>query len=348
MRLEATLVKWLDVLAAAGLALREAWRARRQLTIAREDGRFVVQRANVPGDPILAEFPADGSSVSVPPVLNGASAVFVLDPDDVVIRRISVPAQGRAFLDGIVRNQIDRLSPWPAALATHGFRVVPGGNPASLDVEVVLTARAAVDAAREAASRLGVTIDAVVARIGPGRALVTMWTRGAASAAAFRGLRWRIGAALGGVFGLVVALSAWNFFAAGSDRVDAEEAASKAAAIRQRIQRDRMGAASPAPLSAAERAWSQKETAPAAVILLEALSRVLPDDAHLTELRLEGAQLRIMGLASDPPALIAKLEPSNHFSDVHFAAPTTRAAEGLSFRFQIGARVKPQLSLRDE
>lgn len=346
MRLEAILVKWLDLLATAGLSLREAWRARRQLTIAREDGRFVVRPANAPGAPVLAELPEGALPGAVPPILSGASAVFVLDPDDVVVRRISVPAQGREFLDGIVRNQLDRLSPWPAAMAAHGFRVAPGGNPASLDVEVVLTARAAVDAAREAVSSLGLTADAVAARIGSG-ALVPLWSRGAAPVAAVKNLRWRIGAALGGAFAAVVALSAWNFFAAGSDRADAEEAALKAAAIRQQIQRDRAGAASLAALSAAERAWGQKETAPATVIVLEALSRVLPDDAHLTELRLEGTHLRIMGLASDPPALIAKLEPSNHFTDVHFAAPTTRDSESSSFRFQIGARVKPRLSPGD-
>jgi len=55
-----------------------------------------------------------------------------------------------------------------------------------------------------------------------------------------------------------------------------------------------------------------------------------------------------MGLASGPPALIAKLEPSNHFTDVHFTAPTTRGFEGSSFRFQIGARVKPRLSPGEE
>jgi len=351
MRFEAILVKWLDLLAAAGCSLREAWRTRRQLTIARENGRFVVRQANAPGDHVLAELPSDGALPSaVPQALKRASVVFVLEPSEIVVRRISVPAQGRDFLDGIVRNQLDRLSPWPAGMAAHGFRAASGGNPASLDVDIVLTARAAVDAAREAASKLGVTIDAVAARVGPGAgSLVPLWSQGSASAATLQGLLGRIGAALGGVFGLIIALSAWNFVSAGADRADAEEAASKAVAIRQKIQRDRTGGASSAAnLSAAERAWAQKETAPAAVIVLEALSRVLPDDAHVTELRLDGTQFRVTGLASDPPALIAKLEPSSHFTEVHFAAPTTRSADGSLFRFQIGAHVKPRLSPEEE
>jgi hypothetical protein len=50
-----------------------------------------------------------------------------------------------------------------------------------------------------------------------------------------------------------------------------------------------------------------------------------------------------MGLSADPPALIGRLDPSPHFTDVRFAAPTTRGSDA-AYRFQIEARVKPRLS----
>ena len=45
-------------------------------------------------------------------------------------------------------------------------------------------------------------------------------------------------------------------------------------------------------LPPAERAWVSKQTDPAAVLVLEALSRALPDQAYLAELELENGTLR--------------------------------------------------------
>jgi general secretion pathway protein L len=96
-----------------------------------------------------------------------------------------------------------------------------------------------------------------------------------------------------------------------------------------------------ASLSPQQRIWLAKEGAPAAVLMLEALSRALPDAAHLTEFRLESATLRMTGLTKDAPSLIAPLEQSGQLADVRFSAPTTRDADGASFRFHIEARVQP-------
>jgi general secretion pathway protein L len=103
-----------------------------------------------------------------------------------------------------------------------------------------------------------------------------------------------------------------------------------------------------ASLSPNERAWYAKETSPTAAIVLEALSRALPDGAYLTELRLENATLRMIGLASDAPSLIAPLEHSGHLTDVHFFAPTTRGPDGTLFRFNIEARVEPHFKIAEE
>jgi general secretion pathway protein L len=91
-----------------------------------------------------------------------------------------------------------------------------------------------------------------------------------------------------------------------------------------------------------------KETSGSSVILLEALSRALPDSAYLTEIRLESGTLRIIGLADDAPGLLAPLEQSGHLTGVHFSAPTTRGSDGKSFRFSIEAHVEPRIKLEKE
>jgi general secretion pathway protein L len=98
----------------------------------------------------------------------------------------------------------------------------------------------------------------------------------------------------------------------------------------------------------AERAWFLKETSVSSVMLLEALSRALPQSAYLTEIRLENATLRMTGLADDAPGLLAPLERSGHLTGVHFFAPTTRGPDGKSFRFSIEAHVEPRVKLVEE
>ena len=74
---------------------------------------------------------------------------------------------------------------------------------------------------------------------------------------------------------------------------------------------------------------------------VEALSRALPDNAYLTELSLENATVRIVGLAKDAPSLIAPLEHSGAMTGVHFSSPTTREPDGTHFRFHIEGRAEP-------
>jgi general secretion pathway protein L len=81
---------------------------------------------------------------------------------------------------------------------------------------------------------------------------------------------------------------------------------------------------------------------PAAVMILERLSDVLPDDTHLTELSLEGPRLRISGISSQAAELVALLERSGHFRNASFYAPTMRIPGTLTDRFSIEAMTVAQ------
>src|SRR5262249_2737471 len=57
----------------------------------------------------------------------------------------------------------------------------------------------------------------------------------------------------------------------------------------------------------------RKQETPATVIVIEALSEVLPDHTYVTELRVEGNRLQVIGVTQDAPALIGLIEQSPHF-----------------------------------
>ncbi len=88
----------------------------------------------------------------------------------------------------------------------------------------------------------------------------------------------------------------------------------------------------------------RKNQTPANVIVLEALSNVLPDNTFVTELRIEGDKVQVVGITNDAPSLIRLIEQSPHFSRATFFAPTTRSSSDPGDRYHIEALIKPVFS----
>jgi general secretion pathway protein L len=85
----------------------------------------------------------------------------------------------------------------------------------------------------------------------------------------------------------------------------------------------------------------RKQTTPSSVMVLEAISRVLPDSTYVTELRLEGDKVQVVGISQDAPPLVSLMEQSPQFSRATFFAPTTRAQGDPGEHFHIEVHVTP-------
>jgi general secretion pathway protein L len=85
----------------------------------------------------------------------------------------------------------------------------------------------------------------------------------------------------------------------------------------------------------------RKQTTPSSVMVLEAISRVLPDSTYVTELRVEGDKVQVVGISQDAPSLIRLMEQSPQFSRATFFAPTTRAQNDPGERFHIEVHLTP-------
>jgi general secretion pathway protein L len=351
MRVDLLLQRWIDILAALVTGLLETWRARRAFIVVREKDGFVVRHGGA----------ADGAVAATLTVGSPAPAEFIraarqrfvtfeLPADEIAVQRISVPARAREFLAGIVRNQIERISPWQGDQVAYGFVAENSRDDAnSLDVRVLMASRTAVDSVRDELALSGVAVDQIVVReekSGPQPPTV-IWSRmDSASQAGLGRLRRAVALSLIAVAGLTAGLALWAQLSAASIRSDGDEVAARSAVLLRQLQAGRGGAAG-ALRDPAERAWNLKETSPSAVMILEALSQALPDAAFVTELSLQNATVRIVGLANDAPSLIALLEKSDQFADVHFFAPTTRSPDGASFIFHIEGHVTPKPSLAE-
>jgi general secretion pathway protein L len=83
----------------------------------------------------------------------------------------------------------------------------------------------------------------------------------------------------------------------------------------------------------------RKQTTPSSVMVLEALSQALPDSTYVTELRIEGDKVQVVGMTQDAPSLIRLMERSPQFARATFFAPTTRAQNDPGERFHIEAHI---------
>ena len=355
MRMPAVLKRWIETLATVLVAWHEHRREQRALTVALENQQVVVRATSIRHDITRPQNrPQHNSSADLLDAAHNSFVVAEFPPDKIVRRDITVPAGAQKFLSGVIRNQIERLSPWPPNDVVYGFEgQVNVENASVVDVRILIASRANIDAFRNQLTAHNVQVDRIVANSlvensDDARMPVTLWSRSTdASLDHPERLSRLIGLGIGGFVAASTCLSLWAFVSAGNIRDESESIAVRSKALQRQIQGGQTSSAA-ASGSPAERAWFLKETSGSSVILLEALSRAMPDSAYLTEIRLEGATLRMVGLADDAPGLLAPLEQSGHLTGVHFSAPTTRGSDGKSFRFSIEAHVEPRIRLKKE
>jgi general secretion pathway protein L len=306
-----------------------------------ERSEFSVESALKP-DNLPARVAFAGGALAAPglaPLLRGSRVEIVLRPDRFLFRPLELPARAADFLDGIVRAQIDRLTPWSANEAVFGCSAPVESSAESIVTVIAATTRKMAMTYVEAVSRFhpaAVAVCTDAAERNAGRVKVfEQKARGHLDAARLsRALL--IGLGVTAVLAMLAVISAAYM----ADRLGTQQG-ELARQISQRRAAILAGSdgGDRSPLAALER---RKNETPASVIVLEALSEVLPDHTYVTELHLAGAKLQVVGITRDAPSLIPLLEQSPHFAHATFYAPTTRSQADPGERFHIEALIEPK------
>ena len=268
--------------------------------------------------------------------VRGGVVELVLRPSRFVFRPLELPNRAAEFLDGIIRAQIDRLTPWNAAEAV--FRWTPPRDVAGerITLTVVATGRSAATSLAQAFSDLGAA-GVEISTTAPEEDRIIVYSQHAGARPGFSRMRLGLVAGLA-TTGLLAILS----IGVGGFIVDSYDAQHQQ--IQRRIEERRAimrGSQTGSGSSPLELLIRRKQTTPSSVLVMEALSALLPEHTYATEVRIEGDKLQIVGVTRDAPSLIQILEQSPHFSSAGFFAPTTRAANEPGERFHIEARLKP-------
>jgi general secretion pathway protein L len=313
-------------------------RSRRIRLVEREDGRFAASViASESGAALPEVWVRPGAGKPLPAewlaALAGSRVEVELQPIHVMTHLLDFPSQASDFLDGMIRAQIDRVTPWTVNDAVFGWSEPgPTGND-RIEVTLAATSKLKVAPVLQLVEALDAASVVVCAATPAGR--ITLLEKP---------LRSVLGLALNLPRLLRVTLLAAGIAAAASLLISAylgDSLQSELGDLQRRISQRRAalrleagGTATGLDLLA-----KRKQTTPSSVMVLEALSRVLPDSTYVTELRIEGDKVQIVGMTQDAPSLIRLLEQSPQFTRATFFAPTTRAANESGERFHIEAHV---------
>lgn len=274
--------------------------------------------------------------------LRGGRVELALHPRRFLFQSLDLPKRAAEFLEGVVRSQLDRLTPWTAEEAAFGWAPAAEISKDRIAVTIAATPRTSVEPYLRALCDLGVRSIAVS-------------TSEPAGSCGIEVLSSKGNGTLGGVSmrraiaGLLMAASASAFLGVTADQIlgpifDAQrdEALSRAADSRRIVSR--IGSDGAQTLQ--HMLELHKRETPSTVIVLEELSRVLPDHTFATELRVDGDKLQIVGITHDAPSLIRLIEQSPQFTRATFFAPTTRSPTDPGERFHIEARITRSFAIQ--
>jgi general secretion pathway protein L len=269
--------------------------------------------------------------------LSGSRVELILSPDLFLFCPLELPARAAEFMHGIVRAQIDRLTPWTAAAAAFGWSKPTPVNSDRVSVMVAATDHLRLKPYIDAITRLGCHSVAILTTSPQADGDATpikvqeIKVRGVCELSR---IRKALVLMLGGcAIAMAVTLS-------GAAVIDAS-LQSQESDLAQKLARLRANAG-----NAQQALERRKHETPSAVMVLEVLSEVLPDHTYVTEFRIEANKVRLIGVTRDAASLVELIERSGRFRGASFFAPTTRSSSNAGERFHIEATIQPNAALR--
>jgi general secretion pathway protein L len=339
--------RWIDSVTATVVGIFDRLAAPRTIRLVEEEGGAFVLQSGDGGSFDRLQI-VDGAVVGTLPEnvtakLRGSRIELVLRSARFLFRPLELPQRASEFLEGVVRAQIDRLTPWGANDAVFGWsKPVVAGTDRIL-VTVAATARALVIPYVQALADVGagsVSVSALSQDAASGPVPIKVLQQKGRGALDLGRVRRVLVIVLAGAALMAAAATAGAVVIGSNLQARQDELAQRIVARRTAMRVGRETSLDSA--TTAERMLERRkhETA-SSVLVLETLSQVLPDHTYVTELRIEGDKLRLIGFTRDAPSLIGLIEQSTRFTRATFFAPTTRSPSDPGERFHIEARIQP-------
>jgi general secretion pathway protein L len=327
--------------AAAGRLVR----SRRILLDVSADRTFTAKLISAKKDKAMPEWvfhidsgrPQPPGSAAWIAAFRGSRVEAQLPSDTIMTCLLDFPSKAIDFLDGMIRAQVDRLTPWGPEDAIFGWSPSARSQQDRVEVAFAATSKLTVQPLIRLADSLragSITICAASADAHPAPRIKLFEQTLRSPFGATTRMPWLLRAGLVSVGGAAAAALLIAFYAGLSLQSEQADLQRQISQRRAALRRGHDSADSALDLLA-----KRKQTTPSSVMVLEAVSRALPDTTYVTELRIEGDKVQVVGVTQDAPSLIRLMEQSPQFTRATFFAPTTRAANETGERFHIEAHI---------
>ena len=339
--------EWIATVARAVDTIADRFLRSRQILLRQgKDDMVVAQAISVRNAPALPEvsFRLDQGRPTPPlpadwkTAFRGSHVEAVLQSDQVMFSPLDFPSQAGDFLDGMLREQVDRLTPWTVKEAIFGWSEPANTANDRIEVTFAATSKLKIQPLLHLAQALDVRSIAVFAIASGSEGAPTRIKLFDESQLSAIGRTVNVPRILRAVLlsaGLAAAASLLVTAYLGSSlQSEQQELQRRISQRRAALRLDPNAGGSALSLLA-----KRKQTTPSSVMVLEAVSRVLPDSTYVTELRIEGDKVQVVGMTQDAPSLIRLMEQSPQFTRATFFAPTTHAQNEPGERFHIEAHI---------
>jgi general secretion pathway protein L len=276
--------------------------------------------------------------------LHGSRCEVLLRSSRFLFRPLDLPRRAADFLDAMIRSQIDRLTPWAANDAVFNWTAPVATANDRINLIVIAAPKASMAPLIQFADDCGagsvILYAAADGQLDGGGAIKVLERRMRGSLDLER-LRRLLSVAL--LAAVLLATASLAISGLVGNRLEAErrQLSGRISDLRTAM-RLKLATSDDSAQGILVR---RKQTSPSSVMVLEALSQILPDNTYVTELRIEKGKLQVAGITQDAPSLVKLIEQSPHFTRATFFAPTTRSANEPGERFHVEARIKPYFGL---
>lgn len=307
-------------------------RRRRWIALQSQSGEIDFYRADASRLTLVGNSAAIDERARRQMSIKGADLELRLPADLTTSTAIKVPMSGLDYLEQIIENRLDRLTPWKPEKVFYGYVVSakPGAD-GQFEVSFTATPR---DVAAKSVGQLA-ALGLAPSRMGSAeepaeRPLRIDLFRGGndTSRNAQRRFVGIIAATALLLSGLVYGASVFVLF--DSDRQLADLDA-RLAQIRQKMVE---GEGNSAERQRDLTLIQQKQADDTKLSLIDRLAAALPDNTYLDEMDIQPGSVRIAGTSTEASSLIEILQSKAGLSDARFSAPVTREADGRD-RFDI-------------
>ena len=305
-----------------------------------DDDKLLMSLGNRVAQREVLRLPVDTPDAEEADIPREVQQTILLLPDDQVLtKRISLPAAAEENLREVLGFEMDLHTPFEASEVYYDYTVVGRDSTRQkLTVDLVYAPRDAVETLVQGATSLSLKTDIVTCRRRDNNNLQPVNLLPQEMRRTKRLDVKNLNLALTALLAVLLVTAITIPIVQKNRAIEAMEAQVQTAAaaaregsqLRQNLEK---------MADASRFLVEKKATAVMAVELIDEVSRILPDHTWITRLNLSDTELQIQGQSSSSASLIAAIESSPHFENVRFASPVVQIQGTNNDRFHIAASI---------